>query len=129
MSQKTGCDCSCTCNSAPTFIYPCSGAADVGELADRAARLLAQADVGSMSCLAGIGGNISGFVQSAKSAGKNLVIDGCPLDCAKKTMERAGVTSILHIRVTDCGFKKGHSPVTDDSLRTLTDKCKELVCR
>jgi uncharacterized metal-binding protein len=82
-----------------------------------------------MSCLAGIGANISGFVQSSKSAGKNLVIDGCPMDCAKKTMERAGITSILHIRVTDSGFKKGDAPVTEESLKSLTNKCKELLCR
>lgn len=29
---------SCECSAAPTLIFSCSGAADVGELSDRAAR-------------------------------------------------------------------------------------------
>ena len=30
---------SCACNTAPKLIFPCSGAADVGEVADRAQRV------------------------------------------------------------------------------------------
>ncbi len=31
-------DCNCACNAAPKFVFSCSGAADVGEVADQAAR-------------------------------------------------------------------------------------------
>jgi uncharacterized metal-binding protein len=33
---------SCACNAAPTLIFACSGAADVGAIADQAARQLSR---------------------------------------------------------------------------------------
>ena len=65
------CACSCNAESGPTaLIYSCSGAADVGEIADRAARLLDAEDKAWMSCLAGIGGRVSGpHGQRGRGAG------------------------------------------------------------
>lgn len=45
----------CACGAAPRLIFACSGAADVGAIADQAARKLTREKVGSMFCLAGIG--------------------------------------------------------------------------
>ena len=116
------CSCSCNDESGPAaLVYACSGAADVGEIADRAARLLDSEEKAWMSCLAGIGGRVSGLMASASSAPALLAIDGCPLDCAKKTLELAGFTTIHHIRVTDLGFKKGHSPADPAAVRRTAD--------
>lgn len=126
MDNKTSCGCSC--NTTPTIIFPCSGAADVGELSDRTARQLTKDGVGKMYCLAWIGGGVSGIIESTRSASKILVIDGCPLDCAKKTMEKAGLTSFKHIHITDLGFKKGSTEITSDSINNCAQKCKEFMC-
>ena len=112
MSEKP----SCACGTAPKLIYPCSGSADVGALADLAARQLARAGSGKMSCLAGIGGRVSGFLASTESAAKVLVIDGCPLNCAKKTLELAGFSGFEHLCLTDIGFQKGQSPTTSENV-------------
>ena len=40
------------------LIYACSGAADVGEIADRVARKIASDGFTKMTCLAGIGAGI-----------------------------------------------------------------------
>lgn len=105
----------CACSSdedagPPALIYSCSGAADVGEIADRAARRLDADNTAWMSCLAGIGARVSGLMASAAAAPALLAIDGCPQDCARKTLEAAGFTTIKHVRVTDLGFRKGESP-------------------
>lgn len=122
------CSCSCNENSGPTaLVYPCSGAADVGEIADRAARRLDADDVAWMSCLAGIGGRVSGLMANAAAAPALLAIDGCPHDCAKKTLELAGFTHVKHVRVTDLGFKKGHAPATDEAVRHVTDTAAALL--
>jgi uncharacterized metal-binding protein len=95
---------SCNCNeeAGPTaLVFPCSGAADTGAIADLAARLLDTEDKAWMSCLAGIGGRASGLLASAAAAPVLVAIDGCPLDCAKKTLELAGFTNVRHVRVTD----------------------------
>jgi uncharacterized metal-binding protein len=125
---KPKCSCSCNEESGRTaLVYPCSGAADVGEIADHAARRLNAEDKAWMSCLAGIGGRVSGLMANAAAAPALLVIDGCPLDCARKTLELAGFVNVRHVRVTDLGFKKGKSPATEDAIRQVADTASALL--
>ncbi|MDI1248051.1 MAG: putative zinc-binding protein [Lacunisphaera sp.] len=122
--------CSCSCNEAagpPALVYPCSGAADTGELADRAARRLNAEDKAWMSCLAGIGGRVSGLMANAAAAPALLAIDGCPQDCAKKTLELAGFTHVKHVRVTDLGFKKGKTPVDEYAIQIVAAAAAALI--
>jgi uncharacterized metal-binding protein len=102
------------CTPAATIIFPCSGSADVGEIADHAARKLRDDGVGKMSCLAGIGGRVSNLMDVAKAAQAILVIDGCPLHCARHTLETAGFTNCTHVCLNDLGLEKGKTPVTAD---------------
>jgi uncharacterized metal-binding protein len=122
--------CSCSCNdepAQPALVYSCSGAADTGELADRAARRLDAEEKAWMSCLAGIGGRVSGLMASAAAAPVLLAIDGCPQDCARKTLELAGFHSVRHLRVTDLGLKKGQSPVTAEAIDRVVAAATALL--
>jgi uncharacterized metal-binding protein len=124
-NEKNACE--CECKGGVTLIFPCSGAADVGEISDRAARSMTARGHGKMFCLAGIGGNISGMIASARGADRVLVIDGCGVDCAKKTMEERGIENFLHFRVTDLGMEKSKSPATQERIDSVTQKGKELL--
>ena len=117
----------CQCGDDAKLIFPCSGSADVGEIADHASRKLTRDGVGRMSCLAGIGGGVSGMIESAKGASRVLAIDGCPIDCAKRTLEKAGINNFVHLRVTDQGMKKGQSPVTDESVAIVSARGAEML--
>ena len=129
MSDQTPkCSCSCNAESGPTaLVYSCSGAADVGAIADRAARRLDTEDKAWMSCLAGIGGRVSGLMANAAAAPSLLAIDGCPHDCAKKTLELAGFTNVRHVRVTDLGFKKGKTPATNEAITRVVRTAHALI--
>lgn len=120
-SLPSSCGCSCGAPENLTIVYSCSGAADTGEIADRAARLLNAEGKAKMSCLAGIGGHVSGLMASAEAADSILAIDGCPLDCASKTLKLAGFTTFHHIRVTDLGFVKGKSDTSESSIRKVAE--------
>jgi small redox-active disulfide protein 2 len=109
-------ECGCGCAAAPLVILPCSGSADVGALADQGARQLARDDVGKMSCLAGVGGRVPGILETVSQASEILVIDGCPMACARHTMEQAGFTNFIHLRLWELGFVKGSSPVTSEAI-------------
>jgi uncharacterized metal-binding protein len=110
----------CACGGSVTLLIPCSGAADTGEIADRAAREFAKGGCAGMFCLAGVGANLSGFIASANGADKLLVIDGCNLECARKVLAEKGITeNIIHLRVSDLGFVKGKSPATDERISTV----------
>jgi len=118
---------SCGCESNIKLIFPCSGAADVGEISDRASRELTRTGIAKMFCLTGIGGNISGMIASAKAADQVLVIDGCGSDCAKKTLEEKGLGNFLHLRVTDLGMKKSESPPTQGRIMDIFNEAKRMI--
>ncbi len=99
----------------------------MGEIADRAARKLAASGAGKMYCLAGIGGHVSGIVKTTEAAGSVLVIDGCPVDCGKKTLEHAGISGFAHLRVTDLGIEKGQSPATDERITMVVGKARSCA--
>jgi uncharacterized metal-binding protein len=112
----------CCCgNEGVTLLYPCSGGADVGALSDRIARKLAKEGYGKMSCLAGIGSDISGFIESAKCADLNITIDGCSLRCAAKNFENRGITS-ASIVLTELGFQKGKTEINDEVVDSALEK-------
>jgi uncharacterized metal-binding protein len=107
------------CSGGPKLIFACSGAADVGALADQAARKMTRDGAGNMFCLAGIGGQIEPIIEKTRTAEKILAIDGCPLNCVKETLKKAGFTAFEHLRVTDQGFEKGHTEITDEAIATV----------
>jgi len=117
----------CDCGGSTKLVFPCSGGSDVGELTDRAARQLSKTGEAKISCLAGVGGGISGFIASAQGADVTLVMDGCPQDCGKKTMKKNGVTGFKHLRLTDLGLQKGKAPVNEQNMETVCGKAKELL--
>lgn len=126
--MQTGCSCSCSSTSkGPRLIFSCSGAADVGELADRAARNLTREGQGKMFCLAGIGGRVSTIMKTTETAVSILAIDGCPLDCAKKSLEEAGFKKVNHLRLSDHGFEKGKTPITELNIGKVMEKAQRYL--
>ncbi|MBN1972440.1 MAG: putative zinc-binding protein [Sedimentisphaerales bacterium] len=115
------------CSGGPTLIFACSGAADVGEVSDRAARKLTKEGAGAMFCLAGIGGRVEPIMKKTASASKILAIDGCNLDCVKLSLKQAGFNNFVHMRVTDLGMEKGKSPANEENINKAAAKGKELL--
>ena len=115
------------CNGGPRLIFACSGGADVGEIADRAARELTKNGLGKMFCLAGVGGRIAGIIKKTGEASDILAIDGCDLDCTKNCLEQAGFTRFKHLRITNLGMDKGQTPATEDNIVKVVVKGREMV--
>lgn len=123
MSQEN----SCSCSGGPKLIFACSGAADVGEIADKAARQLTKEGVGKMFCLAGISAGISGIMETTRAASGILAIDGCSLACAKKTLEQASFESFRHLQLAEIGMEKFKSPVTEEKVNEVFRESKVLL--
>ena len=106
----------CACSTAPKSIFACSGAADVGAIADQAARRMNREGVGKMFYPAGIGGRISGIMKSTEASAAILAIDGCPINCAKHCLEQAQFNRFAHVQLADLGMEKGKTPVSDENI-------------
>ena len=115
------------CATAPKLIFPCSGSSDVGALADQAARQMTLDGTGKMYCLAGIGGRIPSFIESTRAATKVLVIDGCPEECGRKTLEQAGLKNFVHLKLAEMNFAKGATKVTPERIREVATRGAQLV--
>jgi uncharacterized metal-binding protein len=125
MNEKT----TCACGSAPKLIFACSGAADVGAIADQAARKMTKDGAGRMFCMAGIGGRVPGIMATTQSAAKILAIDGCPLNCVKNSLELAGFKKYEHLQLADLGMEKGKTPPTPEAIaKVATAGAAKLVC-
>ena len=117
----------CTCGTAPKLIFACSGSADVGAIADQAARKLSRDGKGKMFCTAGIGGRVSRIIETTKGAAKILTIDGCPLNCSRKSLQEAGFANFAHVQLSDLGLEKGKTPVTDENIALVVEKCAAML--
>ncbi|MHC4574437.1 MAG: putative zinc-binding protein [Planctomycetota bacterium] len=115
------------CDPASKLIFACSGAADVGEISDRAARKLTKDGAGKMFCLAGIGGKIDPILAATRSASRILAVDGCPMDCVKNCLQQAGFENFHHLRITDMGLEKGKSPATEQRVADVAQRAKDLL--
>ena len=112
-----------------TVVYACSGCSDAGELADRIARQLSHDGAAQMSCLAGIGGRVKSLVTRAEKAERILVVDGCPLNCARHTLELAGFKKFDHLELHKIGMRKGSCPVTGERIEAGVAAAKKILTR
>jgi len=96
----------CSCQANKVVVFPCSGGSNCGQIANDVAVHLNEEGIGTLFCLAGIGAHIPGVIESAKSAKRIVAIDGCFVECAKKTLEHAGLTITDYIDITKEGIAK-----------------------
>jgi small redox-active disulfide protein 2 len=53
-----------------------------------------------------------------------LVIDGCPVACGRKTLERIGVASTAVV-LTEMGLVKGQTPVTETAVAGMAKQIQQ----
>lgn len=119
---------SCTCGSEGKnrIIYSCSGVgSNVGQLANEAACRLTLEGYGGGSCLAGLGGGIDKLIGMGMAADERVVIDGCPVACAKTIMEKKMLAIDRYVIITELGITKTAGPAFKESdVQTVVDAVK-----
>jgi len=119
-----GCNCGGDCET--NLIYACSGAANTGLLADQVMRKLNKDGGSDSTCLAAVSAELSGFIESARSATKNIVLDGCPVACGKRIFEAKGLP-FEHFVMTDFGVEKGKTAITGDLIETIASRVADSI--
>lgn len=110
------------------LIYSCSGCSNVAQLANDIAVKINGEEIAEMSCIAGVGGKVKSLVKKAQSGRPIVVIDGCPLQCAKECLSNIDIEPTEHIILTDYDLKKRYgsrldlmdeAPVYEDIVRRI----------
>ena len=87
-------------------VYSCSGCSNVAQLANSVAVRLHREKIAKMSCIAGVGGDVSPLVKTAQKAQKILALDGCPLACVSNCLKRHNIVPDVHLVLTGEGLTK-----------------------
>jgi len=120
----------CICQQADIVILPCCGGSNLGQLANAAAVRMTHEGKGRMFCLAGIGGHVSSMIASCMGADSVLVIDGCDVACAKKTVEHAGISVSKHVVITELGIRRNKNfNIDNNEIQRVIDACMGGVMR
>ncbi|KQC02962.1 MAG: zinc-binding protein [Methanolinea sp. SDB] len=117
----------CTCGDTTAaaggkrrIIFPCAGQANTGQLTNLAAIQLTEEGYGNIACVALLATGSEGLVANALKADEVVILDGCPMLCAKKIAEAQDIPVDQHIVVTGLGLEKGSSrDYTDDDIETV----------
>lgn len=118
----------CSCGSANVALFPCAGAANVGQLSNKIAIALEEQGIGNLMCTVGIGARAPGLMKSAEASDRIITIDGCPVNCATKTMELAGFKVDRQIIISELGVKKtkDRNP-KDEEVAEVLEKVMEIL--
>ena len=88
------------------LVYSCSGCSSAAQMANDLAVRLDRERHAEMSCIAGVGGDVAPLVATATAGRPMLVIDGCPLECARTSLEQHDVTPDRHVNLAERGVPK-----------------------
>lgn len=120
----------CTCDATQIVLLPCSGGSNVGQLANAAGVQLTREGKGRMYCLAGLGGDLSGFIASTQGAGLRVAIDGCAMGCAQATLRRHGIEPELVVVATELGIERSKDfDLPAEQIETVRRAAEEGIAR
>ncbi len=88
------------------LVYSCSGCSSAAQMANQFALWLDREGAAEMSCIAGVGGGVTGLVRTAQAGRPILALDGCVLHCVGACLARAGVRPDRHLTLSDYGVAK-----------------------
>jgi uncharacterized metal-binding protein len=114
MTEQTVPRCTCGGDAEPEggtkrIIFACAGASKAGQLSNEAAVWLTKEGYGNIACTASLAVGTPSIKKKVEEADEVVVIDGCPVGCARQIAERAGIAPDQEIVVTDLGIEKGGS--------------------
>lgn len=127
MAEEPTCSCGATdALTVKRIIFPCAGVANVGQITNDTAIQLTEEGYGGAACVALLATGAEGLLKNIGSADEILILDGCPVQCAKTIAEDQNIPISQHIIVTDLGITKaGSREYTDDDVEVIVSAAWE----
>ncbi len=107
----------------------------MGQLTHAAALKAAREGMAKMSCLAGVGAQLSEFIDAARDVDQIIVLDGCDQQCAKKIFDQVDLEPHVYLELTKNDFTKEKGvcitdaevdrayAVLEEDVERMRDKC------
>ena len=112
------------------LVYSCSGCSSAAQLANHLAIRMDRGRHAEMSCIVGLGGDVKPLVRVARSGRQIVMLDGCPLQCGRHTLERHGLQPALHGDVSrKGGAKRKHVDFESADAARLEPELREAIAR
>ena len=121
----------CECSSFGIALFVCAGGSNVGLMTVKAASR-ASIDLGrdkaALQCLPGISAEIPAIVMGVENFKGVIVVDGCPTECAFKTLEKFGVKTEEKIVISkDFDIKKNHDLSDENGIERVFEGIKKSI--
>lgn len=131
MTEQNTPRCACESGIEPAggpkrIIFACAGASKAGQLTNEAAVRLTKEGYGNIACTASLAVSTPSITKKVEAADEVIVIDGCPVGCARQIAGRAGITPDQEILVTDFGIEKGGAlDLSEEDVETVVSAAWE----
>lgn len=116
---------------SPVAVFYCAGASNVGQstmLSSVKAANEVGYDKAALLCLASISAGLANITKGAKNAKGIIAVDGCPMSCAKKTLEKSGFVLDEHIIISkDLSISKSFDLNASTDLEKIKDAVVEKI--
>ncbi len=128
LNTKPQADAESTTKQTPAVVYACSGCSNVAQLANDVAVHLHRSGEATMSCIAGVGGNVKPLLKQMENADRIIAIDGCQLHCVAECLQNHGVQADHHVRLYELGYRKRTQACADDTqFETVLTQVRSLL--
>ena len=116
---------------SPVAVFYCAGASNVGQ-STMLSCVKAANEVGyekaSLLCLASISAGLANITNAAKSAKGIVAVDGCPMSCALKTLNKAGFEVDKHLIVSkDLQITKNFDLNSQTDIEKISDAVEKDI--
>lgn len=109
-------------------ILPCQGACNVGVMTNKVALNLVDNETVNMVCPLGLPLGIKNIIDMANVNEKHIALNGCPIKCASKALESAGITEYKEITLTsDFDIPKNKNFKDETKINDVEAKVKDVI--
>ncbi|MCM8900651.1 putative zinc-binding protein [Caldicoprobacter algeriensis] len=109
-------------------ILPCQGACNVGNMTSKVALKYVDNERINMVCALGLPLGIENIIKMAKINDKFIALNGCPIKCASKTLDKIGITEYEEIVLTsDFGIEKNKNFKDESNMDKVEQKVEEII--
>jgi uncharacterized metal-binding protein len=109
-------------------ILPCQGACNVGVMTNKVALKFVDNQKVNMVCSLGLPLGIQKIIDMANVNDKFIAMNGCPVKCSSKTLDKIGIKNYEEITLTnDFDIEKNKNYKDETNIEKVESKVKELI--